>query len=98
MHPQLKCNPGDIVTEYLGESMAAKYIIIGREFHRDYRDTEFICYVSVILYVCGDWAEFHKPGTLWNIDSQPITSAIRYEVTFRSPLTWEANPLQTPRR
>ena len=28
MHPPLKCNPGDIVTEFLGESVAAKYIVL----------------------------------------------------------------------
>jgi hypothetical protein len=92
MHPTLKCNPGDIVTEFLGDSVAAKYIVLEREFHEDYRGEGFVCYVSLIIYVCGEWSDFHKPGTLWTLDSQPITSAISYEVTFRSPLRWTNTP------
>ena len=87
---KLKCSPGDIISEMIGEVEASRYIIIEKGISIDYRRHEYSIYRGYLIYVCKDWEDLHKVGTTWLINDEQFESGgLEMKVIFKSGLSWK---------
>lgn len=89
----LRFNPGDVVSEWTGSKESARYIIVGKREVEDFKNQAYILYDAIIIYVEDEWNGYDKPGDKWIIDEESAcyeaSSAIRFEIEFKSPLSWK---------
>ncbi len=89
----LRFNPGDIVSEWMRSKESARYIVIDKREVEDFRNQVYVLWETVIIYVKEEWNEYDKPGDKWIIDEESVCyeahGAIRFEIEFKSPLSWK---------